>query len=80
MTASWSSSNAFVSGARGLRFKSCPSQIRHSVANRSPHCDISSKEAVLLERNDASDGPCIVHTHYKLQHNRISIKKELILI
>ena len=34
--ASWSSGNAFVSGAEGLSFKSRASQIRHSVANGSP--------------------------------------------
>ena len=28
--------NAFVSGAEGLRFKSCASQIKHSVANGLP--------------------------------------------
>ena len=34
--ASWSSGNAFVSGAGGLRFKSRAGQIKHSVANGSP--------------------------------------------
>ena len=34
--ASWSSGNAFVSGAGGLRFKSQNGQIGHSVANGSP--------------------------------------------
>ena len=34
--ASWSSGNAFVSGAGGLRFKSRAGQIGHSVANGSP--------------------------------------------
>ena len=34
--ASWSSGNAFVSGAGGLRFKSRVGQIGHSVANGSP--------------------------------------------
>ena len=33
---SWSSGNAFVSGAGGLRFKSWAGQIGHSVANGSP--------------------------------------------
>ena len=32
----WSSGNALVSGAGGLRFKSRASQIRHSIANGSP--------------------------------------------
>ena len=34
--ASWSSGNAFVSGAGGQRFKSRAGQIGHSVANSSP--------------------------------------------
>ena len=34
--ATWSSGNAFVSGAGGLRFKSRAGQIGHSVANGSP--------------------------------------------
>ena len=34
--ASWSSGNAFVSGAGGLRFKSRAGQVGHSVANGSP--------------------------------------------
>ena len=34
--ASWSSGNAFVSGAGGLRFKSRAGQIQHRVANGSP--------------------------------------------
>ena len=34
--ASWSSGNAFVSGAGGLRFKSRAGQIGHSVADSSP--------------------------------------------
>ena len=33
---SWSSGNAFVSEAGGLRFKSRAGQIEHSVANGSP--------------------------------------------
>ena len=32
----WSSSNAFVSGAEGLRFKSEAGQIQHNVVNGSP--------------------------------------------
>ena len=36
LPASWSSGNAFVSGAEGLRFKSRASQIGHCVANGSP--------------------------------------------
>ena len=34
--ACWSSGNAFVAGAEGLRFKSRAEQIGHSVANRMP--------------------------------------------
>ena len=34
--ASWSSGNAFVSGAEGLRFKSRAGRIGHSAANGSP--------------------------------------------
>ena len=34
--ASWSSGNAFVSKAGGLRFKALTGQIGHSVANGSP--------------------------------------------
>ena len=34
--ASWSSGNAFISGAGGLRFKSQAGQIGHSVVNSSP--------------------------------------------
>ena len=45
--ASWSSGNAFVSGAGGLRFKSRGGQIGHSVANARHRCNISSKGAVV---------------------------------
>ena len=34
--ASWTSGNAFVCRAGGLRFKSRAGQIEHSAANRSP--------------------------------------------
>ena len=33
---SWSSANAFLSGAEGQKFKSRAGQIEHSVANGSP--------------------------------------------
>ena len=49
----WSNGNAFVSGAGGMRFKSQAGQMGHSVANTHPRCNISSKRAVLPERNDA---------------------------
>ena len=49
---SWSSGNAFVSGAGGLRFKS------DAVLPTARHrCNISSKGAVLSGRNDAEMGP-----------------------
>ena len=54
--ASWSSGNAFVSGAGGLRFKSRANQIERSVTNGSLRCDISSKEAMLPGRNDTVMG------------------------
>ena len=51
---SWSSGNAFVSGAGDLRFKSRAGQIGHSVANGSPPLPyVSSSEAELPRRNDA---------------------------
>ena len=48
----WSSSNAFVSGAESLRFKSRSGQIGHSVANGLHRCKISSKGAALPGCND----------------------------
>ena len=42
--------NVFVFGAGDLRFKSLAGQVCHL-------CDISSKGAVLLKRNDAEMGP-----------------------
>ena len=68
-TAGWSSANAFVSGAGGLKFKSWAGQIHR--------CDISSKEAVFPERNDAEMAP---QTRYTLRRNTASIMKNLILI
>ena len=53
----WSSSNAFVSGAGSLRFKSRSGQIEQSVANGLHRCKISSKRAALPGRNDAEMGP-----------------------
>ena len=53
--ASWSSGNAFVSGAGGLRFKSRAGQIGHSVAKR-----LATTVAffgVAHRRNDAEMGP-----------------------
>ena len=45
--ARWSSGNAFVSGARGLRFKFQDRQIGHGIVNGLPSLPHSSKEAVL---------------------------------
>ena len=57
LPASWSSDNAFVSGAGGLRFKSLAGQIGHSVANGSPPLRHYSKGAVLPGRKEAKMGP-----------------------
>ena len=69
--ASWSSGNAFVSGAGGLRFKSRAGQIEHSVANGRHRCDISPNRAVLPGRNDAEVGPVnLLHASaYYREHN-----------
>ena len=45
-----------VSGAGGLTFKSRACQIRYSVATARHRCNISSKEAVLLRRNNEEMG------------------------
>ena len=42
----WSSNNAFVSGAGGLRIKSRAGQIGHSVANGSPPLQHFKKSCV----------------------------------
>ena len=55
--ASWSSGNAFVSGAGGLRFKSRPGQIEHSVANGLPPLrHFFERSCVARKRNDAKMG------------------------
>ena len=54
--AGWSSDNAFVSEAGGLRFKSRAGQIGHSAAYGSPPRDISFKTK-LPGCNDAETGP-----------------------
>ena len=51
--ASWSSSNAFVSGTGGLRFKSRAVKSDTVVPTARHRCDISWKGAVLPGRNDA---------------------------
>ena len=50
---SWSSSNAFVSGAEDLRFKSRVGLIKHSVANSLQSLQQFYKKAVLPWCNDA---------------------------
>ena len=51
--ASWSSGNAFVSGAGGLRFKSRAGQIDKVLSMARNCCNIFSKETVLPGRNGA---------------------------
>ena len=55
--ASWSSGNAFVSGAVGQRFKSRAGQIGPSVANGSPPQRHFFERRCVLECNDAEMGP-----------------------
>ena len=56
--ASWSSGNAFVSGAGGRRFKSRAGQFEHSVANGSPPLQhFFEKSCVARRRNDAEMDP-----------------------
>ena len=55
--ASWSSGNAFVPGAKGLRFKSQAGQIEQVLPTARHRCDISSKGAVVLGRDDMEMGP-----------------------
>ena len=70
---SWSSSNAFVFGAEGQKFKSRAVQIGHSVVNSlPPQRSFSSKEAVLPGSNDAESGPA------NLLHASASIMKDSI--
>ena len=71
-SASWSSGNAFVSGAGGLRFKS------DAVLPTARHrCDISSKGAMLPGRNDAEMGPANslhVSAYYSEYNERFNLK------
>ena len=57
LPASWSSGNAFVSGAGGLTFKTQAGQSVTVLPMARHRCDISSEEAVLPGRNDAEMGP-----------------------
>ena len=55
--ASWLSGNAFVSGARGLRFKSRAGQIGHSVANGSPPLRHFFERSCVARAQWRGDGP-----------------------
>ena len=56
-SASRSSGNAFVSVTRGLRFNSRSVKSNSVLPTACYHCNISSKGAVLLGRNDAEMCP-----------------------
>ena len=60
-----SSGNAFVSGERGLRFKSLAGQIEHRVADGSLLLR-HFFEAVSPGRNDAKMGPQIRNTLWRI--------------
>ena len=53
----WSSGNAFVSGAGGLRFNFRAGKSDTVLPTARHRCNISSKGAVLPGRNDAELGP-----------------------
>ena len=55
--ASWSSGNAFVSGAGGLRFKSRAGQIGRSVANGSPSLRHFFERSCVARAQWRGDGP-----------------------
>ena len=55
--ASWSSGNAFVSGAGGLRFKSRAGQIGHSVSNGSPPLHHFFERSCVARAQWRGDGP-----------------------
>ena len=54
---SWSSGNAFVSGAGGLRFKFRAGQIGHSVANGSPPLRHFFQRSCVARAQRRGDGP-----------------------
>ena len=56
ISASWSTDNAFFSVAVDPRFKSQAGQIDSVLPTARHSCDISSKKAVLLWRNDTETG------------------------
>ena len=55
--ASWSSGNAFVSGAGDPRFNLGPVKTNTVLPTACHRCDISLKGAVLPGRNEAEVGP-----------------------
>ena len=55
--ASWSSGNAFVPEAGGLRFKSRAGQIEHSVANGSPPLRHFFERSCVARVQWRGDGP-----------------------
>ena len=65
----------FVSGARGLWFKSRVDQIEHSVPTARYRYNISSKKVVLLGGMSGRSAPS---TRYTLRWNTASIMKDLI--
>ena len=64
----WSSGNAYVSGAGGLRFKSRVRQIEHSVANGLPQLrHFLAVSCVARKHNDAVMGTATRHTPHRNQ-------------
>ena len=55
--ASWSSGNAIISGARGLRLKSWAGQIERSVANCSPLLRHFFKRNCVAQAQSRGDSP-----------------------
>ena len=72
--ASWSSGNAFVSGARGPKFKSRAGQFGHSVVDGSPPLRHFFKKVALPGHSDAKIGAA----RYTPQQNTMSKTKDLI--
>ena len=85
---SWSSGNAFVSGAEGLRFKSQAGQIGLSVANGLPPLRQFFKWSCVARAQWRRDGPCqlvswkisklLILVSWKLQCITVSKMKDLI--
>ena len=76
----WSSGNAFVFGAGGLRFKSWAGQIGHKMLPTAHRCcDISSKGAMLPGCNDVEMGPTNslhVSAYYSKNNERFNLRKK----